>query len=435
MTSLVTAGGRLLRTAGPSQQIPSAAFGFGGGLGFDGIWTDASEDTDTDQTLISFSDIYSTQPVVASAINKLTRQASTLPLKVYTRKDNGERERVYGHPLEKLLRQPVGRRGPVHLKQWMLFPLLTHGNALLAKFRPADDAPPTALLPVQWPFIEAYAPQGAPVEWWATLQTGERRWLKVEDTIHFAWESPEGEIGTSPLRQLGVTVQIEDAAQRYQKAMFRNGARPTGSVNLPQGVVLDADARAEIRADLMANVAGIGNAGAPVLLPGGATWEAMAHTAHEAELILQRKLDREEIAMVYDLPGPLIGDLEHGTYSNVTELNKQLYKSVLRPWLTLIEETIQAQLIDPEPDWQGLFVEFEMGEVLKGDPRDLAEAIRVQVETGVMTRNEGRKLLNLPRDPNPQADQLFFAKNNQAPIGDAPMSPTDPASEPAPQLS
>lgn len=387
---------------------------------FDGVWTDATEDTDVDARLISYADVYNTQPVVAAAVNKLTRQAATLPLKVYRLDENGERDRVRNHPLEELLRKPVGRRGPVHLKQWILMPLVTHGNAVIAKFRADPDGPPTALLPVSWPCIEAYAPQGGPVEWWATTQTGERRWLKVEDTMHFAWESPEGEIGTSPLRQLGITVQLEDAAQRYAKGMLKNSARPSGAVQLPEGVVLDAEVRKEMRDDMERLYSGVDNAGRPVLLPGGAKWEAMSHSAHEAELINQRKLNREEVAMVYDLPGPLIGDLEHGTYSNVTELNKQLYKSVLRPYLTLIEETIQAHLIDPEPDWAGLFVEFELSEQLKGDPTELAGALRTQVETGVMTRNEARKFLNLPRDPNPQADQLFFASNNQAPIGDAP---------------
>lgn len=307
------------------------------------------------------------------------------------------------------------------MKQWAFMPLLTHGNSLIAKYRADPEGPPTALIPVLWPFVEAYASPGAPVEWWATMQTGERRWIAVEDTIHFSWESPLGEIGTSPLEQLGTTIRLEDAAQRYQTANFKNSVRPSGAVQLPEGVVLDKDIRAEMRADLDRLYAGVDNTGRPVLLPGGAKWEAMSSTAAEAELISQRKLSREEIAMVYELPGPLIGDLEHGTYSNVAELNKQLYKTVLRPWLTLVEETIQAQLIDPEPEWQDLFVEFDMSEQLKGDPVELSNALKTQVETGLMSRNEGRKFLNLPRDPNPQADQLFFASNNQSPIGDAPQ--------------
>jgi phage portal protein BeeE len=50
--------------------------------------------------------------------------------------------------------------------------------------------------------------------------------------------------------------------------------------------------------------------------------------------------------MVYDLAGPLMNDLTHGTYSNVEEL-KGLYRDVVPPWTTLIVDTFQAQLLDP----------------------------------------------------------------------------------------
>jgi phage portal protein BeeE len=38
-------------------------------------------------------------------------------------------------------------------------------------------------------------------------------------------------------------------------------------------------------------------------------------TPVEAALMEQRQLSREEVGMVYDLAGPLINDLTHGTYS------------------------------------------------------------------------------------------------------------------------
>lgn len=430
MTSLLTADGRLLRKAGPSGSFPVSTYGFGGGGSFDGVWTDRSEDEGETAALISYSTIYETQPVVAAAVNKLTRQGSTLPLKVYRRNANGDKERVTSGSLVDLLSSPLPRRGPVHLKQWVLMPLLTHGNAILAKYREEPDGPPTALLPVDWTCVEAYAPQGGYVEWWATTQTGQQRWLRAEDTIHFAWESPNGEIGVSPLKQLTTTIQIEDAGQRYQRAMFKNSARPTGAIEVPEpanGKPLPPEIRAEMRADIDRLFSGIENAGRPVLLQGGAAWKAMSHTAHEAQLIAQRKLNREEIAMVYDLPGPLIGDLEHGTYSNVTELNKQLYKSVLRPWLTLKEETIQAQLIDPEPEWEGLFVEFDMGEVLRGSKVEEIAAAASSFTNGLMTLNEVRSVLNLPRVDIPAADQPHIPANNMQPLGaDGPALPAGP---------
>ena len=271
------------------------------------------------------------------------------------------------------------------------------------------------------------------VEVWGTTQTGAPRYVAVQDTVHVAWHSPVSEIGVSPLQHLGVTIRAEDAAQRYIEANFRNSARPPSAITTgPEFLTLEQDKRQQLmqqlRDDITALYSGPENSGRPALLPPGLDWKPIGHSAHEAQLVEQRYVAWEEIQTVFDLPGPLLGDLRHGTYSNVTELNKQLYKSVLRPWLTLIEETLQAQLIDPEPEWHDMFVEFDMGEQLKGDPSELASAIATQIAAGVMTRNEGRKLLNLPRDESPAADQLFYAANNQSPIGaaqtgDAPIEP------------
>jgi HK97 family phage portal protein len=135
-------------------------------------------------------------------------------------------------------------------------------------------------------------------------------------------------------------------------------------------------------------------------------------------LIAARTLTREEIAMVYDVPPPMIGDLTHGTYSNVQELHSMLYVTTLRPWLKLIEETLQAQLIDPEPAWRddGIFLEFDLSEVLRGSPKEQLDALSVAFGAGLITLNEARKELNLPRLADPSADKPFIPTNNQTPL-------------------
>lgn len=374
--------------------------------------------------VVSFEQIVETQPAVAAVINKLLRQVATLPLKTYTRNSQNERERVIDHAADRLIREPAPRRGPVHLKQWMARAALVHGNSLLAKYRgDGVDRPPTGLLPLRWPYVSAYATTGGPIEYWGTTQTGDWRWLPIEETLHFAWESGAGELGVSPLAQLGVTIHLEDAAQRYQAASLRNGARPSGAVVTPADAKIDEDERKEMREDLEAMYAGVDNAFRVALLTGGADWKPMSFSANEAELMESRRVNREEIAMVYDVPPPMIGDLTHGTYSNVEELHKMLYVTVLRPWLTFFEETLHAQLIAPEAEWldEGIFYEFDMGEVLRGSrSEELAAAVQAYSD-GLMTLNEVRKLLNLPpigdpEDPANPANKPMLKANNMAPL-------------------
>jgi HK97 family phage portal protein len=375
---------------------------------------------------VTFEQIYRSQPVVGALVNKLLRQIATLPLTVMALNSQNEPQPVArDHELAQLLRAPAPRRSSLSLKQWLARPVFIHGNSLLAKFRGnGSDKPPTNLLPLRWPFVSAYAQYGGPIEWWGTTQIGEWKWLPVEESIHLAWESDLGEIGISPLEQLGTVIKLEDAAQRYQVASLVNGARPSGAVVTPANVKLDATDKADMRADLKQMYEGVDNAFRVALLTGGADWKPMSFSAVEAQLIEQRRVSRDEACMIFDVPPQLIGDLSRGTLSSVQEIHRMLYVTVLRPWLAFIEETLTAQLVSPEAQWEqeGLLLRFDLAEVLRGNSDNEITAAAQAFMNGLITLNEARQRLGLPkaRDANgaliPEADIPHIAANNMAPI-------------------
>ena len=420
MTTLVTYGDRLVTAGGRESwlkrgSVPLGSFGQGAvALSGQG-------------RVVSYQQLYEEQPWVAVAVNKLARQVARLPLYAHrliegTRWEGESEPLELDHPLARLLARPWPRAGELHLKQKAMFPALVHGNAALAMFREAPGGPPASLVPLDYRHLTAHCLGGdGEIDVWETGQSGRPRMLAREDVLHFAWEGGGGDLGVSPLKQLGTTLRTEDAAQRYQSSSFDNGARPSGALVLPQDARLDADERQELREEIRGQHAGVDQAFKVALLSGGMDWKPFGHTAVEAELIDQRKLNREEVAAVYDVPAPLIGILDHATYSNVAELHRMLYGMVLGPWLSLIEDTIKAQIIDPYEPWaqEGLFVAFDLSEVLKGDALKEIQAVREGIQTGVLTVNEGRRRLNMSRHDDPAADELLIPVNNLAPLGDA----------------
>lgn len=406
--------GPYLKTSGGRNSIARPSIPFG-------MWGSSSL-TLLDGRAISYTEILRSQPIVAAAVNVFSRQISRLPLKVYEKNSQNERKRVTNHRLVDLIQNPAPRCGATQLKQWLAQPMLTHGNSTLLKGRGRAGQPPSRLWPLDWRYMWAYFEKGEPIRFWRTTEFGaEIKTLDPEDVFHLHWEAVDGPIGISPLEQLGVTVRIDTSAQEYQQSYLRQGARPPSAITMPEiaggnapGVILDKELRKEMREDLDAAYAGSGNAGRPALLPGGFKWESIAHSAHEAELIEQRKLSREEVAAVYEVPQPLVGILDHATYSNVAELHRMLYTTVLGPWLTLIEESFKAQIIDPEPAFQGLFVEFDLAEVLKGDKVKEINALKIAVMAGLMTINEARAVLNLPRFDLDWCDKPLIPANNLA---------------------
>ncbi len=102
----------------------------------------------------------------------------------------------------------------------------------------------------------------------------------------------------------------------------------------------------------------------------GLKFHSISQSAADAGVVETRKATREEAAAAYGIPAPMVGILDHATYSNITELRRSFYVDTVAPYLTSIEDTEQAQLIEPEPAWkrEGVFTEFDMGEILKPDP-------------------------------------------------------------------
>lgn len=440
MATLQTADGRLLASAPPRgsglSTLGLAGLGVGGPVWSAGSQGDAFRpDTDVPWgNALGFDVIYRTQPVVAAVVNKLVRQIATLPLKVYRVDVKGNHVRVRaedasaGGSLARLLEAPSPRRAGVHLKQWISHPALLYGNALLAKYRQARDEPPTELIPMDWRYVNAYAQPGGAVEVWETTQLGSPRYVVADETMHFAWEASDGPLGVSPLEQLRNVIRLQDAMQRYLTSSFRNGARPSALVTLPQGTNISRDKLQEFRRDLEAMHKGVDQAFKVGLLAPGADIKPLGWNAVDMQVMDAMKWSRDEVCMVYDLKPGQIGDLSTpgAGYGSVVEVNRDLYRTTLRPWLTMIEETVKAQLIDPEPAWQGLYVEFDMGEVLKGEPEAVATQIQTEVSSGTMTPNEGRRLQNRPYSDEPDADKLYLPQNNLKPLGAPPDPPAPP---------
>lgn len=85
-----------------------------------------------------------------------------------------------------------------------------------------------------------------------------------------------------------------------------------------------------------------------------------------------------------------------------------LYQDTFGPWLTMIEETLQTQLIDPKPLLAGQYVEFDLNEVLKGNPKERFESLKA---ADSLTLNEKRALENRDRVDDPRADMLWMRLN------------------------
>jgi len=367
-----------------------------------------------DGATASFDFMYKSQPMVYAVINKLVYGISRLPLQLYVHTPEGDsRERVTNHELNRLLRRPFTRGSSFDLKAHISLDLHKHGNALLLKTREQGAGSlPTELWPVPWSKVQVISDERGPIGYHISIGV-EQYYVGPEEVIHINLPG-----GVSPLAPLRRTLALEDAAMTWQGESLRNGVTPRGAFVTDQRI--DQNALPALRVELEKLYGGADNAGRFGIFDKGFKWEAMGHSAVDAELIGQRKLSREEVCSALDVPPPLVGILDNAGLNNVIELRKALFDSIASK-LVLIEEAIQSQLIDPEPSWDGLFIEFNTSELLRPDPETRARTYLMEQQSSTTTINERRMNAGYPRIDDPAADTVFMPLNMN-PVGIAPLS-------------
>lgn len=393
------------------QQVPTLAAGRGPApaYGFSDIYT-ILVGNDSDVPIVgplnlSYGDLYKSQIWVHVVVNKLARGIGRLPLKAYARDAEGARTRLRDGPLAQLLTQPAPGLTPSQWKQQIVGDMSVYGNALQLIDRPRPDAPATSLTPLP---AEGWRTDGD-TYYYTDRRTGQKTSYPAWKILHFRFWSPTSMgFALAPLEPLRQTLAIEDAAQRLGVASFQNGARPSGVIRTDQD--LSRESLARLRDDIKRLYGGPDKAATPAILTNGLDWKTMSWDMQQAAVIDHRKLTREEVCAVYDIPPTVVGILDRATFSNIEELHLSLYQDTLGPWNTLIEETLDVQLLAGVPDYAGAFVEFDLNEVLKGNIEARYRAYQSAIAAGWMMPNEARQRENFPAvTDQPEANELHVS--------------------------
>lgn len=351
----------------------------------------------SDDVSHDYATLWRTQPQVRTVVTFLARNIAQLGLHVYERTSDTDRTRVTDHPLARLIARPNPWTTRYRLVNSLINDLATYDNAIWLKQRQADGQPAVVRVRPQWvdPIggtwfaAEAYRIRGS---------RGERT-VPADQVVHFRGHNPaDDRWGVSPIETLRTMLSEEFHAAHYREQMWRNGARASGYLTRPGTAPEWSDAaRTRFRASWRAQYSGSGaQAGGTPILEDGMAFVPASFTPEDAQYIEARKLTREEVAAAYFIPPPMVGILEHATFSNISEQHKMLYQDTLGPWLQMIVEELALQLL-PDLDPSGeVYAEFNLAEKLRGSFEEQATQMQTAIGAPWLTRNEGRARMNLP---------------------------------------
>lgn len=359
-----------------------------------------------------YATIYRTQPNVRTCVEFLARNLAQLGLHVYRRVSETDRVREREHPLAQILSQPLPPEYKLtryRLVENLVSDMGIYFNAYWLKVRNSDGAVGGLL---RLPPVYVRVAGGLYPTGYELTYGGQTTLLHPQDVVHFRGYNSESAImGLSPLETLRRVLAEEHAAADYREKFWQNAARMSGIIERPLGAPdWSVEGRERFKAEFEALYSGSEGSGKTAILEEGMAWKPTAFNAQESEYLAGRKLTREECARAYHIPLPMVGILDHATYSNIKDQHKQLYQDCMGPWCTMIQEEIDLQLKPEFADSDELYVEFNIKEKLRGSFEEQAQSYQSAVGAPWMTRNEARARENLP-GLGPEGDRLVTPLN------------------------
>lgn len=237
--------------------------------------------------------------------------------------------------------------------------------------------------------------------------------------------------GVSPLFAAGLSASQGHKIQTQSATFFENAAVPSGLLST-QGEVGDEQAT-KWSERWQQNFTGA-NRGKVAILGGGLQYQAITHSAEQAQLIEQLKWTTEDVARAFGVPLYKINAGAMPTSNNVEALNVQYYQDTLQALIEAIEICIDEALgLGTAPN-TNLGVEFDLDVLLRMDTSALVNAEKEAVGAGIKAPNEARRRLNMPpvdggSTPYLQQQNFSLAALAKRDAQADPFNPAQPASE------
>lgn len=336
---------------------------------------------------------------VFACVQIISETIASLPLLVYRTQPDGGRVEDPMHPVARLFYgDPNELQTAPEFLETMTSHCLLRGNAFAEIVRDGRGAP-QAIIPLHPDRVAVERINGSNrLRYAVTGLDGGTRRLLPEEILHLKDRSDDGIMGKSRLSRARETFAAAMAVERFAGSTYRNGAKLSGIVTHPE--TIGPEAAKTLSDSLNSLYGGTANAGRIGVLEEGMTWHALSVSPEDAQMLESRRFSVEQIARMFRVPPPILGDLSNGSYNNVTELGRWFAGHTIRPWLVRWEKCITRALFSTEGR-RDHAVAFDMDELLRGDMLQRFQAYRIGREIGVYNANElrGFEGMNPRRDP------------------------------------
>lgn len=327
------------------------------------------------------------------ACTRVTSQTiASLSLDLLEKKSDGTKVRVAGHPLGNLLHDsPNASQTAMEFWEGRVLHLCTVGNGFAEKTENSRG--------------DLLSLEPMPSTTWAERRRDGSLRYKFDDrgkTVELPEEKVfhikafgDGDMGMSPVEQARQTLGIAIAADRAAGETFGKGMRAKWFFTFPNQ--LSPEQREQAKKNFAERYSAKGAPGIGIL-EAGVDFKAVNISPKDAEMILNRRFNVEEVCRWLGVPPIIIGHAAEGQTmwgTGVESIMQSWYTLSLRTQLKRIEQAITKRIMTPAQRLR-FAVKFNYEDLLRSDTKARAAFYQTLLNAGVMTINEVRKLEGLP---------------------------------------
>ena len=295
----------------------------------------------------AFDDGYTASHVVFSGIQKLSRAVSSVPW-IAMEKKAGEWQPIEdeSHRLNKLMNYPSPRVTRRAQMERLIQHLYLGGNGIWSKLYAGGElihlysVTPDVLTPI--PVRDSRLLAG-----YEFRNGSETLMLDADETVHFKFENPMDPFwGLSPLKAGSKIIDMEVEANDFNKQSMENRGIVAGILSFDSTLTEDAYRNARERVN--SGIKGKTNSQKILILDRIAKYQKVASTPAELDFLNSRKMTLQDIAMLLDIPLPLLSIMEGATLANVESLQYMFWVNTIIPLLESIKEVMDMLICTPD---------------------------------------------------------------------------------------
>ena len=390
--------------------VPSSTAGGSAVKSFSSLWTNKST---AGAVVTPLSALQSSAFLVC--VKLISQTCGYLPLKVFSKQEDGHWAPAVDHPLYRLMLKPNFWQTPLQFRCTLTMHVCLRGNGYAFIDRD-ESGSPVQLIPVIPDYVQPMLDDSYQMWYRISFERHDAVYnIPARDMLHLKWCSYDSYVGLSPISLQAEVIGKALTTQEHVNRFYSNGAS-YGAV-LTHPATLSDTARANIRRDMESSYSGSRNAFKTLILEEGMTVNKTSMSMQDQQFIEHQNFTASEIASVFGIPAHMLNipNRMPNTGSGLEQISMSFLRDTMGPWFKAWTETVESSLFtEDEYFGEDLKIEFDTSDYLKTD-----EASRYRIYTsgrsiGTLSKNDIRLRENMPRISTPDGDDYSAPLNSNA---------------------